>query len=224
MHLILLEKTTDYDAMVAVFSPRLVKTHPSVRDPSQSERKRINPSGGKVASICLHSLFYGCAVCFLFYTLVCLFIYYSNISLQDLPSCPTFRGLEKTGKAFEGPVNVKCRVIRHFRSSSVPTPLAMENSSPPIKSALQQISHTNEDAITGVGLSSPRKQPPPKPKRDPNTRLSASYETVSAGLTMTAKESPTPEGYGSPSGSPPKSQLSPTDPAGIYFWMTFTDL
>lgn len=97
----------------------------------------------------------------------------------------------------------------------------MENlvlsSSPPIKPTLPQISHPTEDAIAGGSLSSPRKQPPPKPKRDPNTRLSASYETVSAGLTMAAKESPTPEGSGSPSGSPPKSQLSPTDPAGISF-------
>lgn len=112
------------------------------------------------------------------------------------------------------------RVIRHFRSSSVPTPLAVENmvhssASPSIKSALQQIAHTNEEAASGGGLSSPRKQPPPKPKRDPNTRLSASYDAVSAGLMMTAKESPTLEGYGSPAGSPPKSQLSPTDPAGI---------
>ncbi|KFO35058.1 Myosin-XVI [Fukomys damarensis] len=32
------------------------------------------------------------------------------------------------------------------------------------------------------GLPSPRKQPPPKPKRDPSTRLSASYEAVSACL------------------------------------------
>uniref|UniRef100_A0A674ME91 Myosin XVI n=2 Tax=Takifugu rubripes TaxID=31033 RepID=A0A674ME91_TAKRU len=132
---------------------------------------------------------------------------------------PTRRGLEKPGKTFESPVNVKCRVIRHFRSSSVPTPLAMENlvlsSSPPIKPTLPQISHPTEDAITGGSLSSPRKQPPPKPKRDPNTRLSASYETVSAGLAMAAKESPTPEGSGSPSGSPPKSQLSPTDPAAL---------
>ncbi|XP_021570858.1 unconventional myosin-XVI [Carlito syrichta] len=38
------------------------------------------------------------------------------------------------------------------------------------------------------GLPSPRKQPPPKPKRDPNTRLSASYEAVSACLSAAAKE------------------------------------
>uniref|UniRef100_A0A8C0QRE9 Neuronal tyrosine-phosphorylated phosphoinositide-3-kinase adapter 2 n=1 Tax=Chelonoidis abingdonii TaxID=106734 RepID=A0A8C0QRE9_CHEAB len=37
-------------------------------------------------------------------------------------------------------------------------------------------------------LPSPRKQPPPKPKRDPNTRLSASYEAVSACLSAASKE------------------------------------
>lgn len=154
--------------------------------------------------------------------------------IQDVWQCSesvcflfSLRGVEKTGKVFEGPVNVNGRVIRHFRSSSVPTPLAMENlvlsSSPPIKTALQQISHTNEEVVAVGSLSSPRKQPPPKPKRDPNTRLSASYETVSASLTMAAKESPTPEGCGSPSGSPPKSQLSPTDPAGISLLMAFRE-
>ncbi|XP_070770999.1 unconventional myosin-XVI [Enoplosus armatus] len=133
---------------------------------------------------------------------------------------PARRVVEKCGKVYEGPLNGGSRVIRHFRSSSVPIPNAMENmvhssASPSIKPALQQVAHTNEDAAGGGGLSSPRKQPPPKPKRDPNTRLSASYEAVSAGLTMAAKESPTPEGYGSPAGSPPKSQLSPTDPAAL---------
>ncbi|XP_038618067.1 unconventional myosin-XVI isoform X2 [Tachyglossus aculeatus] len=38
------------------------------------------------------------------------------------------------------------------------------------------------------GLPSPRKQPPPKPKRDPSTRLSASYEAVCACLSAAAKE------------------------------------
>ncbi|TDH06699.1 hypothetical protein EPR50_G00116980 [Perca flavescens] len=133
---------------------------------------------------------------------------------------PVRRVVEKSGKIYEGPVNGGSQVIRHFRSSSVPIPLAMDNmvhssASPSIKPALQQVAHANEDGLGGGGLSSPRKQPPPKPKRDPNTRLSASYEAVSAGLTMAAKESPTPEGYGSPAGSPPKSQLSPTDPAAL---------
>ena len=39
------------------------------------------------------------------------------------------------------------------------------------------------------GLPSPRKQPPPKPKRDPTTRLSASYEAVSACLWAVTKDS-----------------------------------
>ncbi|XP_074550716.1 unconventional myosin-XVI isoform X2 [Halichoeres trimaculatus] len=130
---------------------------------------------------------------------------------------PVRRVLEKSGKTYDGPVTGG-RVIRHFRSSSVPTPLSIENmvlssASPSIKPVLQQAAHTNDEGLAGGGLSSPRKQPPPKPKRDPNTRLSASYEAVSAGLVMAAKECPTPEGYGSPAGSPPKSQLSPTDPA-----------
>lgn len=130
------------------------------------------------------------------------------------------RALEKSGKAHEGPVNGSNRVIRHFRSSSVPIPIVMENmvhsaASPSIKSTLQQAAHTTDDGAGGGGFASPRKQPPPKPKRDPNTRLSASYEAVSAGLMLAPKESPTPEGCGSPAGSPPKSQLSPTDPAGM---------
>lgn len=127
--------------------------------------------------------------------------------------------LEKSGKGYDGSLTFGGRGVRHFRSSSVPTPLAMESllhftANASIKPALQQAAHTAEDGTGSGALSSPRKQPPPKPKRDPNTRLSASYEVVSAGLTLAAKESPTPEGFGSPAGSPPKSQLSPTDPAG----------
>uniref|UniRef100_A0A8B9GP55 Myosin XVI n=1 Tax=Astyanax mexicanus TaxID=7994 RepID=A0A8B9GP55_ASTMX len=86
------------------------------------------------------------------------------------------------------------RTPRHFRSSSVPIPLAMDNLvhsgfGPSIKAALQTVTHSSEDG-GGGGLSSPRKQPPPKPKRDPNTRLSASYEAVSAGLSIAPKDSP----------------------------------
>ncbi|KAM9447922.1 LOW QUALITY PROTEIN: unconventional myosin-XVI-like [Salvelinus alpinus] len=124
------------------------------------------------------------------------------------------RVVEKSGRNQDGSVNGGSWNIRHFRSSSVPIPLAVENlvhssHGPSIRPALQQAAHTTED---GGGLASPRKQPPPKPKRDPSTRLSASYEAVSAGLTLgPPRESPTPEGYGSPAGSPPKTQLSPTD-------------
>ncbi|KAK2839918.1 hypothetical protein Q5P01_013658 [Channa striata] len=133
---------------------------------------------------------------------------------------PVRRVVEKNGKVHDGPANGGSRVIRHFRSSSVPIPLATENvaqssACPLFKPALPQVIYANEEGAGGGALSSPRKQPPPKPKRDPNTRLSASYEAVSAGLMMAAKESSTPEGCSSPAGSPPKSQLSPTDPAAL---------
>ncbi|KAG7265964.1 hypothetical protein CRUP_034706 [Coryphaenoides rupestris] len=143
--------------------------------------------------------------------------------------------VEKAGKAHDGGGGGG-RLIRHFRSSSVPTPLAMENmvrsagimpvkkwrtTTPPPRPSTA----TTDDGAAGgggAGLASPRKQPPPKPKRDPNTRLSASYEVVSAGLaTLVPREIPTtPEAVLSPAGgpggagSPPKTQLSPTDPAG----------
>ncbi|XP_055727691.1 unconventional myosin-XVI isoform X1 [Salvelinus fontinalis] len=132
---------------------------------------------------------------------------------EDTPK----RVVEKSRRNQDGSVSGGSRTIRHFRSSSVPIPLAMENlvhssPGPSIKKALQQVAYNNEDGGGGGGLASPRKQPPPKPKRDPNTRLSASYEAVSAGLTLgPSRESPTPESCGSPAGSPPKTQLSPTD-------------
>ncbi|XP_016528594.1 unconventional myosin-XVI isoform X1 [Poecilia formosa] len=131
---------------------------------------------------------------------------------------PVRRMVEKSGKVHEGHVNGGSRISRHFRSSSVPIPLAVDSmvhfsASPPVKPALQQAAQNSEDGAGNGSLSSPRKQPPPKPKRDPNTRLSASYEAVSSGLTMAPKESCTPEGSSSPAESPPKSQLSPSDPA-----------
>ncbi|CAL8268518.1 unnamed protein product [Lota lota] len=126
----------------------------------------------------------------------------------------------RAGRAHDGPLTTGGRLIRHSRSSSVPTPLALDNlvhsaGGPSIKPALQKLAPATEDGVGGGGLASPRKQPPPKPKRDPNTRLSASYEVVSAGLTLAPKDIPTPEGPGSPAGSPPRTQLSPTDPAAL---------
>uniref|UniRef100_A0A673KQ68 Unconventional myosin-XVI-like n=1 Tax=Sinocyclocheilus rhinocerous TaxID=307959 RepID=A0A673KQ68_9TELE len=86
------------------------------------------------------------------------------------------------------------RPLRHFRSSSVPLPLVMDSLvhssiGTSIKAALQPAPYSTEEG-NGGSLSSPRKQPPPKPKRDPNTRLSASYEAVSAGLSIAPKDSP----------------------------------
>ncbi|XP_051567236.1 unconventional myosin-XVI-like [Myxocyprinus asiaticus] len=125
------------------------------------------------------------------------------------------RIVEKSGRVNDVAGRGGNRPIRHFRSSSVPLPLVMDSLvhssiGTSIKAALQPTPHTTEEG-SGGSLSSLRKQPPPKPKRDPNTRLSASYEAVSAGLSIATKESPA-EGQASPSGSPPKPQLSPSDP------------
>uniref|UniRef100_A0A8B7U0N2 Unconventional myosin-XVI n=1 Tax=Castor canadensis TaxID=51338 RepID=A0A8B7U0N2_CASCN len=73
---------------------------------------------------------------------------------------------------------------RHVHSSSGPVPMAMDNlaqalAGPSFRSpSLHSVSSMDDSSA----LPSPRKQPPPKPKRDPNTRLSASYEAVSACL------------------------------------------
>ncbi|XP_045834455.1 unconventional myosin-XVI isoform X1 [Meles meles] len=80
---------------------------------------------------------------------------------------------------------------RHGHYSSVPVPLAVDGliqalAGPSTRSpSLHSVSSLDE----GSGLPSPRKQPPPKPKRDPTTRLSASYEAVSACLWAAARES-----------------------------------
>ncbi|XP_057192130.1 unconventional myosin-XVI isoform X1 [Triplophysa rosa] len=125
------------------------------------------------------------------------------------------RVVEKSGRVNDVAGRGGGRPLRHFRSSSVPLPLVMDslvhsNIGTSIKAALQPAPHSIEEG-SGGSMSSPRKQPPPKPKRDPNTRLSASYEAVSAGLSIAPKDSPA-DGQASPAGSPPKTQLSPSDP------------
>nr|XP_048312451.1 unconventional myosin-XVI [Myodes glareolus] len=73
---------------------------------------------------------------------------------------------------------------RHVHSNSVLVSMAVDNlaqtlAGPSIRSPSLHSVFSMDDS---TGLPSPRKQPPPKPKRDPNTRLSASYEAVSACL------------------------------------------
>ncbi|XP_041529922.1 unconventional myosin-XVI isoform X2 [Microtus oregoni] len=73
---------------------------------------------------------------------------------------------------------------RHVHSNSVPVSMAVDSlaqtlAGPSIRSPSLHSVFSIDDS---TGLPSPRKQPPPKPKRDPNTRLSASYEAVSACL------------------------------------------
>lgn len=73
---------------------------------------------------------------------------------------------------------------RHFHPSSMSVCMAVDGlgqclAGPSIWSpSLHSVFSMDDNS----SLPSPRKQPPPKPKRDPNTRLSASYEAVSACL------------------------------------------
>ncbi|NWU92324.1 MYO16 protein, partial [Upupa epops] len=83
-----------------------------------------------------------------------------------------------------------CRTPKHFHSSSVPVPMAVDSlvHSAAGSSVRSPSLHSVFSMDDSNSLPSPRKQPPPKPKRDPNTRLSASYEAVSACLSAASKE------------------------------------
>ncbi|XP_072554463.1 unconventional myosin-XVI isoform X1 [Paramormyrops kingsleyae] len=103
---------------------------------------------------------------------------------------PPKRAPEKAGKPADGTICVADRPLRHFRSSSMSSPLTTDlvlSTGLLVKHPSQLLAGTEEGGVGGC-LSSPRKQPPPKPKRDPNTRLSASYEAVSACLSMAVKD------------------------------------
>ncbi|XP_066236665.1 unconventional myosin-XVI isoform X1 [Saccopteryx leptura] len=102
--------------------------------------------------------------------------------------------LEARSKQEEGTRRTEDRgAPRHFHCSSVPVPMAGDSlvqslAGPSTRSPSLHSVFSLDDSS---GLPSPRKQPPPKPKRDPTTRLSASYEAVSACLWAAAKESST---------------------------------
>ncbi|XP_041438332.1 unconventional myosin-XVI [Xenopus laevis] len=73
---------------------------------------------------------------------------------------------------------VGCRFSTLCQPGSVMVPI-----NPVSSSAIRSLSlHSVLSMDDGNSLQSPRKQPPPKPKRNPTTRLSASYEAVSACL------------------------------------------
>ncbi|XP_006639319.2 unconventional myosin-XVI isoform X1 [Lepisosteus oculatus] len=99
------------------------------------------------------------------------------------------RAGDKYGKVNEGSSG-GCRTPKHFHYTSVPVPMVMDDlvhstTGSSIKSPSLQSVFSMDDCSC---LPSPRKQPPPKPKRDPNTRLSASYEAVSACLSAASQE------------------------------------
>ncbi|XP_067890237.1 unconventional myosin-XVI isoform X2 [Heterodontus francisci] len=82
------------------------------------------------------------------------------------------------------------RTTKHFHSSSVSAPTFVDGlAHSVIGSSIRSPSlHSVFSMDDSNGLQSPRKQPPPKPKRDPNTRLSASYEAVTACISAASKE------------------------------------
>ncbi|XP_006851600.1 PREDICTED: unconventional myosin-XVI-like [Chrysochloris asiatica] len=110
---------------------------------------------------------------------------------NEMSATPHREKLEARNKQEEGTKRAEDKGgPRHFHSSSIPVPIAMDSlvlclAGSSIRSpSLYSVFSMDDNA----GLPSPRKQPPPKPKRDPSTRLSASYEAVSACLSAATKE------------------------------------
>uniref|UniRef100_A0A8D0GKP1 Myosin XVI n=1 Tax=Sphenodon punctatus TaxID=8508 RepID=A0A8D0GKP1_SPHPU len=98
--------------------------------------------------------------------------------------------LEARNRQEEAPKRSDDRGGKHFHCSSVPVPMAVDGLVHSVTgSSIRSHSlHSVFSMDDSNSLPSPRKQPPPKPKRDPNTRLSASYEAVSACLSAACKE------------------------------------
>nr|XP_005904392.1 PREDICTED: unconventional myosin-XVI [Bos mutus] len=100
--------------------------------------------------------------------------------------------LEARGKQEEGSKRAEDKSRpRRLHCSSISVPAAVDGltqslAGPPSRPPSLHSVFSLDD---GNGLPSPRKQPPPKPKRDPATRLSASYEAVSACLWAAARDS-----------------------------------
>ncbi|NXD09668.1 MYO16 protein, partial [Nothocercus nigrocapillus] len=112
-----------------------------------------------------------------------------KLEARNRPEEVPKRAEDKGGKVPEESL-AGCRTPKHFHSSSVPVPMAVDGlvHSAAGSSIRSPSLHSVFSMDDGNSLPSPRKQPPPKPKRDPNTRLSASYEAVSACLSAASKE------------------------------------
>uniref|UniRef100_A0A8C3IGH4 Myosin XVI n=1 Tax=Chrysemys picta bellii TaxID=8478 RepID=A0A8C3IGH4_CHRPI len=102
---------------------------------------------------------------------------------EEAPKRVEDRGGKVSEDSFAG-----CRTPKHFHSSSVPVPMAVDGLVHSVAGSSIRSPSLYSVFSMDDSLPSPRKQPPPKPKRDPNTRLSASYEAVSACLSAASKE------------------------------------
>lgn len=83
-------------------------------------------------------------------------------------------------------------VGKHFRMGFMTMPAPQDRLPHPCSSgftvrsqSLHSVGGTDDESS-----SCSRKQPPPKPKRDPNTKLSTSSETVNAGMTSKSGKLP----------------------------------
>ncbi|GAB0179049.1 unconventional myosin-XVI [Grus japonensis] len=112
-----------------------------------------------------------------------------KLEARNRPEEGQKRAEDKGGKVSEDSF-AGCRTPKHFHSSSVPVPMVVDGlvHSAAGSSIRSPSLHSVFSMDDSNSLPSPRKQPPPKPKRDPNTRLSASYEAVSACLSAASKE------------------------------------
>ncbi|KAM4699021.1 unconventional myosin-XVI [Discoglossus pictus] len=97
---------------------------------------------------------------------------------------------EEIGLKFSENSRMGCRSPKLFHSGSVPVPISTGGFSRSLDaSSIRSLSlHSVLSMDDSCNLQSPRKQPPPKPKRNPTTRLSASYEAVSACLLAVSKD------------------------------------
>ncbi|XP_067419650.1 unconventional myosin-XVI, partial [Emydura macquarii macquarii] len=112
-----------------------------------------------------------------------------KLEVRKKPEEAPKRAEDRGGKVSEDSF-ASSRTPKHFHSSSMPVPMAVDSLVHSVAgSSIRSPSlHSVFSMDDSNSLPSPRKQPPPKPKRDPNTRLSASYEAVSACLSAASKE------------------------------------
>ncbi|XP_038671624.1 neuronal tyrosine-phosphorylated phosphoinositide-3-kinase adapter 2 isoform X2 [Scyliorhinus canicula] len=92
---------------------------------------------------------------------------------------------------------------KHFRMGFMTLPAPQDRLPHPCASGFSVRSQSLHSVGGGDDESHAyaRKQPPPKPKRDPNTKLSISAETVNVGFTATSGTAGTPVGAGWASGT-----------------------
>ncbi|XP_008824061.2 neuronal tyrosine-phosphorylated phosphoinositide-3-kinase adapter 2 isoform X2 [Nannospalax galili] len=113
-------------------------------------------------------------------------------------------------------------VGKHFRMGFMTMPAPQDRLPHPCSSgftvrsqSLHSVGGTEDDSNCGS-----RRQPPPKPKRDPSTKLSTSSETVNSTTAMSAKPRPHSDEY-SKKIPPPKPKRNPNTQLSTSFDETY---